>query len=247
MMQQLIQPLLPKELVILILNDLVNVEGSSFKHMSSLRRVCKFWNNIIEDILSKSIQPLLENKLLIEYDCNALSIRGAPITYDSSKSIFIIRIDNENNDKLKIDISDIPRAPDINKEGSIRVRFHYENGSDIILFDFGTLSIHREGNTIHSKVHWNFDDCSCNFERDNNFPDSYAIQIREMTISLRKAGVLLDLLNGSVKEKHKHIIQQSVYGQYGNRNFNGPVHVQSVVNFGHMQNNSKYSPGFDKI
>ncbi|CAB4428922.1 unnamed protein product [Rhizophagus irregularis] len=218
-MQQPRQPRLPKELVILILKDLVNVKGSSFKHINSLRRVCKDWNVIITEILIKPTQYILENKLLIEYDCNSLSIRGAPITYDPPKSTFTIRIDNENIDKLKLDISDIPRSQDINKEGSIRVRFHYENGSHLILFDFGTLFIRREGNDIHSEVHWNFDDCSCKYQRDNNFPDSYAIQIREISISLRKVGVLLDLLNGNVKEKHKHIIQQSVYGEYSNREF----------------------------
>ncbi|PKK75629.1 hypothetical protein RhiirC2_736202 [Rhizophagus irregularis] len=65
-MQQPRQPRLPKELVILILKDLVNVKGSSFKHINSLRRVCKDWNVIITEILIKPTQYILENKLLIE-------------------------------------------------------------------------------------------------------------------------------------------------------------------------------------
>jgi hypothetical protein len=34
--------------------------------MNSLRRVCKDWDGIIQDILVKPMQAILENKLLIE-------------------------------------------------------------------------------------------------------------------------------------------------------------------------------------
>jgi len=206
---------LPNELVIIILQELVNhKEKTSFNYMNSLRRVCKNWDKLIDDILAQPIKSMLESKLLIEYDCNSLSIRGAQITYDSLSSTFNIFINNGNNDKLKLDISDIPHSQNLKQQGPIRVKFHYENGSDLILFDFGTLYISREGNDIHSEVEWNFGDCTCAYERDNNFPDSYAIQIRNMAISLKKASVILDLLNG-IKGKHEHIVQRSVYGDYG--------------------------------
>ncbi|RIA96235.1 hypothetical protein C1645_815686 [Glomus cerebriforme] len=205
--------MLPDELVLSILKDLVDV--TSFKYMNSIRTVSRSWNGIIiKDILPKSIQSILGNKLLIEYHCDSLSIRGATIIYDSSRFAFRILINNENNDKLKLDITDIPRSQDINenKEGQICVKFHYDNGSYIVLFNFGTLKIHREGNEFPSRVEWNFNDCSCIYERDNNNPDFYTIQVREMTISLSKACVMLDLLNGTEQKSHEFISQKSVYG-----------------------------------
>ncbi|CAG8545095.1 3228_t:CDS:2 [Funneliformis mosseae] len=106
--------------------------------MCSIRTVDSRWNELIDRAIREEAENRLK-KLCIEYDSTKLSTRGLNIEYDASRTSFIIDIDD---DRFTQFIGNILTDNDPRREYA-KVTLHYENGTSIAEFNFGTLEYRR--------------------------------------------------------------------------------------------------------